>query len=113
MAAQQSSKVAVPYAEYQSEDEDSLIEYHEGQFPDVEDPRVYLEEDPLSSVGDWVPRDPSGWEHYVPTWTRPGYDDNIEVSGDGKMQRPRIGAPWGMMRPALLPTDPPASQYAQ
>lgn len=113
MAAQQTSNVAVPHAEYRSEDEDSTVEYDENQFPDVDDPVVELKADPSLKVENWVPRDPSDWEHYIPTFTRPGYDDEVEVSGDGFLQRPRIGGPRDMMRPALLPTDPAASQYAQ
>lgn len=114
MAAQQTSNIAVPHTGYQSEDEDSTVEFDVSQFPDVDDPVVTLpSQDPLLKVQDWVSRDASGWEHYIPTFTRPGYDDGIEVNGDGSMERPRRGVPQFMMRPALLPTDPAASQYAR
>lgn len=113
MAAQQASNIAVPHTGYQSEDEDSTVEYDESQFPDVDDPVVTLPADPLLKVESWVPRDASGWEYYIPTFTGPGYDDAIEVKGDGSMERPRRGGPRDFMRPALLPTDPAASQYAR
>lgn len=113
MAAQPISNIAVPHTGYQSEDEDSTVEYDESQFPNVDDPVFALQGDPLLKLQDWVPRDSSGWEHYIPTFTRPGYDDEIEVNGDGSMERSRRGGPRDMMRPALLPTDPPASQYAR
>lgn len=113
MAAQQPPNVAVPHTEYQSEDEDSTVEFDVEQFPDVEDPVVVLQADPALKRQNWRPRDASGWEQYIPDFTRPGYDDAIEVKGDGSMERPRIGGPINMMRPAILPTDPAASQYAR
>lgn len=113
MAAQQTPNVPVPHTEYQSEDEDSLMDFDIDQFPDDDDPSVFLEADEMPEVDDWVPRDASGWEHYIPTFTRPGYDDTKEVKTDGSMERPRKERPREIMRPAILPTDPPASQYAR
>lgn len=113
MAAPENPNVAVPHAEYNSEDEDSTIEYDDDLFPDVNDPRVVLRIDPALRVEGWTPRDTSDWEFYTPSFTRPGYNDEIEVTADGKLERPRKGHPQGWMRPALLPTDPPASQYAR
>lgn len=113
MAAQQNPNVGVPHAEYQSEDEDSTIEYDEDMFPDIDDPRVILRSDSSLRVQGWTPRDASNWEYYTPSFTRPGWNDEIEMTADGKMERPRTGHPQSWMRPALLPTDPPASQYAR
>lgn len=111
MAAQQ--PLVLPVLDYQSEDEDSTVDYQEDQFPDVVDPAYTIGVDPSLDVDNWVPRDPTGWEYYIPTWTRPGYHDQVEVSGDGSKERPRMGNPQEFMRPALLPTDPAASQYAK
>lgn len=113
MAAYQTPDVAVPHVGYQSEDEDSFVEFDINQFPDDDDPAVVLEAEPAPEEERWVPRDASGWEHYIPTFTRPGYDDAMEVKSDGQMQKPWGGGPREKMRPALLPTDPPASQYAR
>lgn len=113
MAAQENPDMAVPHADYQSEDEDSTIEYDENLFPNIDDPRIVLRADPTLQAEGWMPRDASDWEFYTPGFTRPDYDDEIEVTEDGKLERPRRGHAQGWMRPAILPTDPPASQYAR
>lgn len=113
MAAQQAHGAGVAQAGYRSEDEDSTVEYSPDQFPDDPDPVVTIQKDPILQADDWANRDAQGWEYYIPPWTRPGHDDKTEVKPDGTMERPRRGDPFTRMRPALLPTDPPASQYAR
>ena len=113
MAAQYASGVGVAQDGYRSEDEDSTVEFRLDQFPNFQDPVVTIQKDPLLEADSWTSRDSRDWEYYIPTWTCPGYDDKTEVKGDGTEERPRRGDPWKMMRPALLPTDPPASQYAK
>ncbi|KAJ0107255.1 hypothetical protein J7T55_007625 [Diaporthe amygdali] len=110
MAAQQESTAV------QSEDEDSNVELDiDAQFPTIDtwDYTFSKQDAQVLTQDDWAQRDPTGWAHYIPTWTRPGYDDDIEVNTDGTRERPRRGDSWSRMRPAILPTDPPASQYAQ
>lgn len=110
MAAQQESTAV------QSEDEDSNVELDiDAQFPTIDtwDYTFSKQDAQVLKQDDWAQRNPDGWAHYIPTWTRPGYDDDIEVNTDGTRERPRRGDSWSRMRPAILPTDPPASQYAR
>ncbi|KAK2611512.1 hypothetical protein N8I77_004846 [Diaporthe amygdali] len=100
----------------QSEDEDSNVELDiDAQFPTIDtwDYTFSKQDAQVLKQDDWAQRNPDGWAHYIPTWTRPGYDDDIEVNTDGTRERPRRGDSWSRMRPAILPTDPPASQYAR
>ena len=116
MAAQQPSGAARGPDGYRSEDEDSTVDLDLRQFPEVEDPVITLQQNSSMRRDAWAARDAQdqqGWQHYIPSWSRPGYDDDVEVSADGTMQRPRSGGFWSLMRPALLPTDPAATQYAR
>lgn len=119
MAAQQASSAAIGDDGYRSEDEDSTVETDFAQWPQVEDPVITIEENSALKHDSWAPRNPhseqgeQNWQYYIPAFTRPGYDDNLEISEDGMKERPRRGDFWSLMRPALLSTDPPASQYAQ
>lgn len=102
-------------AGYQSEDEDSTHGDDSGQTI-VQDPAIWIQQDPSLMQNDWddhVPEGQGRWRTYIPSWSRPGYDDNIEVNYDGTKERPRRGDFWSWMRPALLPSDPRPTQYAQ
>jgi hypothetical protein len=116
MAAQPDYPASMDHDGYRSEDEDSTNEDFSDQIPDVPDPVITIHQNPSLKHHDPYPRDAEDqgtWQTYIPCWTRPGYDDNIEVSYNGRTERPRTGDFWSMMRPALLPTDPRPTQYAQ
>lgn len=119
MAAQEASSAAIGDDGYRSEDEDSTVEADYLQWPQVEDPVITIKQNSMMKHDSWTPRDPYGeqseqnWQYYVPAFTRPDYDGNLEISEDGMKERPRMGEFWSLMRPALLSTDPPATQYAR
>lgn len=56
-----------------------------------------------------------GWQPYVPNWSHPQWDPNVEISMDGKMQRAVRGEVKHFMRPMILPGDSnvPRTEYTK
>ena len=60
-------------------------------------------------------RDHVPWQSYVPYWSKPGWDPNIETTMDGSMQRAIRGDAGNFMRPMILPrdSDVPRTDYTK